>query len=113
MKRLLIAFALLTPLSVKAASFDCQKAQAADEKAICAHLTLNDKDVEMHTKYQFLKGLFAMGSRDALQDAQQDAQQSWLKQRQQCKADVTCLTKAYNERLKQLDAIYDHIDKPL
>ncbi|ESG84220.1 putative secreted protein, partial [Salmonella enterica subsp. enterica serovar Kentucky str. ATCC 9263] len=39
--------------------------------------------------------------------------QSWLKQRQQCKADVTCLTKAYNERLKQLDAIYDHIDKPL
>ncbi|WP_080091875.1 lysozyme inhibitor LprI family protein [Salmonella enterica] len=109
MKRLLIAFALLTPLSVKAASFDCQKAQAADEKAICAHLTLNDKDVEMHTKYQFLKGLFAMGSRDALQDAQQ----SWLKQRQQCKADVTCLTKAYNERLKQLDVIYDHIDKPL
>lgn len=63
MKRLLIAFALLTPLSVNAASFDCQKAQAADEKAICAHLTLNDKDVEMHTKYQFLKGLFAMGSR--------------------------------------------------
>ncbi len=61
------------------------------------------------TKYQFLKGLFAMGSRGALQDAQQ----SWLKQRQQCKADVTCLTKAYNERLKQLDAIYDHIDKPL
>ncbi|MFW4306760.1 hypothetical protein ACKLKK_24060, partial [Salmonella enterica subsp. enterica serovar Dublin] len=54
MKRLLIAFALLTPLSVNAASFDCQKAQAADEKAICAHLTLNDKDVEMHTKYQFL-----------------------------------------------------------
>lgn len=31
MKRLLIAFALLTPLSVNAASFDCQKAQAADE----------------------------------------------------------------------------------
>ncbi len=68
MKRLLIAFALLTPLSVNAASFDCQKAQAADEKAICAHLTLNDKDVEIR-KYQFLKGLFAMGSRGALQDA--------------------------------------------
>lgn len=74
-----------------------------------AHLALNDKDVEMHAKYQFLKGLFAMGRRGALQDAQQ----SWLKQRQQCKADVTCLTKAYNERLKQLDALYDHIDKPL
>lgn len=64
MSRLLIAFALLTPLSVNAASFDCQKAQAADEKTICAHLALNDKDVEMHAKYQFLKGLFAMVVRD-------------------------------------------------
>ncbi len=34
-------------------------------KRLSAHLTLNDKDVEMHTKYQFLKGLFAMGSRGA------------------------------------------------
>lgn len=109
MKRLLITFALLTPLLVNAASFDCQKAKAADEKTICAHLALNDKDVEMHTKYQFLKGLFAMGSRGALQDAQR----SWLKQRQQCKTDAACLTKAYNERLKQLDALYDHINKPL
>ncbi|EAA8368014.1 DUF1311 domain-containing protein [Salmonella enterica] len=109
MKRLLITFALLTPLLVNAASFDCQKAKAADEKTICAHLALNDKDVEMHTNYQFLKGLFAMGSRGALQDAQR----SWLKQRQQCKTDAACLTKAYNERLKQLDALYDHIDKPL
>ncbi|EAO4571443.1 DUF1311 domain-containing protein [Salmonella enterica] len=109
MKRLLITFALLTPLLVNAASFDCQKAKAVDEKTICAHLALNDKDVEMHTKYQFLKGLFAMGSRGALQDAQR----SWLKQRQQCKTDAACLTKAYNERLKQLDALYDHIDKPL
>lgn len=53
MKRLLIAFALLTPLSVNAASFDCQKAQAADEKAICAHLTLNDKDVKCTPNISF------------------------------------------------------------
>ncbi|HFZ8995948.1 TPA: lysozyme inhibitor LprI family protein [Citrobacter freundii] len=109
MKRLLLTFALLTSLPASAASFDCQKAKTADEKAICAHLALNDKDVEMNTKYQFLKGLFAMGRRGALQDDQR----SWLKQRQQCKADVACLTKAYDERLQQLDAIYDTIDKPL
>jgi hypothetical protein len=30
-----------------AASFDCAKAEAADEKAICADRQLNDEDVEM------------------------------------------------------------------
>ena len=32
---------------VSAASFDCSKAEAADEKAICADHQLNDADVEM------------------------------------------------------------------
>ncbi len=109
MKRLILTLALLSPLAATAASFDCQKAKAADEKAICAHLSLNDKDVEMSTKYQFLKGLFAMGGRGAIQDAQQ----SWLKKRRQCGGDVTCLTKAYDRRLQQLDAMYDNINKPL
>ncbi|WP_435947956.1 lysozyme inhibitor LprI family protein [Dryocola sp. BD586] len=109
MKRLLLTLALLSPLAAGAASFDCQKARAADEKAICAHLSLNDKDVEMSTKYQFLKGLLAMGGRGAIQDAQQ----SWLKTRRQCGGNVTCLTKAYDRRLQQLDAMYDNINKPL
>nr|VUD23334.1 putative secreted protein [Salmonella sp. NCTC 7297] len=64
-------FCFINAFIRQCASFDCQKAQAADEKTICAHLALNDKDVEMHAKYQFLKGLFAMGRRGALQDAQQ------------------------------------------
>lgn len=109
MKRLVLTLALLAPLAAGAASFDCQKAKAADEKAICTHLSLNDKDVEMSTKYQFLKGLFAMGGRGAIQDAQQ----SWLKTRRQCGGNVTCLTKAYDRRLQQLDAMYDNINKPL
>ncbi|MDI5349299.1 PsiF family protein, partial [Salmonella enterica subsp. enterica serovar Kentucky] len=37
-----------------------------------------------------------MGSRGALQDAQQ----SWLKQRQQCKADATCNQQATAQALK-------------
>jgi hypothetical protein len=44
MKYLPILFVLLSASPVAgAASFDCQKAKAADERAICAHLTLNDK----------------------------------------------------------------------
>ncbi|MGE0970935.1 lysozyme inhibitor LprI family protein [Klebsiella sp. WOUb02] len=109
MKRPILALILLSPFAAGAASFDCQQARAADEKAICAHLSLNDKDVEMATKYQFLKGLFAMGGRGAIQDAQQ----SWLKQRQQCGGNLSCLTQAYDQRLKQLDEIYASINKPL
>ncbi|HHG8774513.1 TPA: lysozyme inhibitor LprI family protein [Raoultella planticola] len=109
MKPLLVTLALLSPLAASAASFDCQKASAADEKAICAHLSLNDKDVEIATKYPFLQGLLAMGGRGAIQDAQQ----SWLTKRQQCGGNVSCLTTAYNQHLKQLDAMYANINKPL
>ncbi|MTH47217.1 lysozyme inhibitor LprI family protein [Intestinirhabdus alba] len=110
MKYLPILFVLLSASPVAgAASFDCQKAKAADERAICAHLTLNDKDVEMATQYRFLKGLLAMGARGALQDAQQ----SWLSQRRRCQGSVTCLNRAYDKRLGQLKALYDAIDKPL
>lgn len=109
MKRTLLTLLLLSPLAAGAASFDCHKAKEADEKAICAHLTLNDKDVAMSTKYQFLKGLFAMGRRGAMQDEQQ----SWLNTRRQCGADTACLNRAYDARLQQLDAIYASINKPL
>ncbi len=86
-----------TPLSaVDAASFDCQKA-VRDEKAICAHPSLNDKDVGNAHQISFLKGLFAMGSRGALagRPAERLKTASAVQGRR-----VTCPTKAYNERLK-------------
>lgn len=107
MKWFFIVFVLLILLFVNVVSFDCQKVQVVDEKVICVYLMLNDKDVEMYIKYQFLKGLFVMGSCGVLQDVQQ----SWFKQCQQCKVDVICLIKVYNECLKQFDVIYDYIDK--
>lgn len=109
MKCCIALLALLAPLTAGAASFDCARASAADEKAICGHLALNDKDVEMTTKYQFLKGLFAMGARGALQDSQQ----AWLKSRRQCAGSVSCLNKAYDKRLRELDTVYAGINKPL
>jgi uncharacterized protein len=109
MKKILLLSLLIGSTTASAASFDCVKANAPDEKAICAHRALNDKDVEMATKYQFLKGLFAMGG----QGAMQDQQQAWLKERHSCGSDVTCLTTQYNKRISALDAIYAKIDKPL
>jgi hypothetical protein len=58
-----------------AASFDCNKARAPDEKAICANTALNDKDVKMSVLYEINKRTLAMGGRGAMQDAQQQ----WLR----------------------------------
>lgn len=109
MKSILTIFALLISFTTCAANFDCTKAKAADEKAICANQTLNDKDVEMTTTYHLLRGLFAMG----VQGDMQDAQQVWLEKRRQCGSNIPCLAHAYNSRLQQLTAIYDSINKPL
>ncbi|CAI0723138.1 lysozyme inhibitor LprI family protein [Serratia ficaria] len=100
---------LLSASTAQAASFDCAKAVNADEKAICASRTLSDKDVEMATKYQFLRGLFAMGARGAMQDRQQ----GWLEQRRLCGSDAGCLAQSYKVRIAELDDIYQRIDKPL
>ncbi len=92
-----------------AASFDCGKARLSDEIAICADRSLNDKDVELATKYKLLSGLFAMGVRGTMQDEQR----AWLRQRRQCGRNVECLKQRYNERLGELDRVYEGIQKPL
>lgn len=63
----------------------------------------------MATKYQFLRGLFAMGFRGEMQDRQN----SWLAKRKQCGSDVSCLSNSYRQRIGELDAIYNKIDRPL
>lgn len=104
--------ALLTsviPLAGKAASFDCNKARLADEHAICNTRHLSDLDVEMSTKYHFLRGLFGMGAASELMDVQSE----WLEKRLLCESDVACLTSLYQHRIKQLDQLYEKIDKPI
>ena len=98
-----LLLACATP--VAAASFDCAKARAPDEKAICATRALNDADVKVATLYDVDGHLMAMGARGDLQEAQRD----WLKRRQACKGDVKCLTKAYKDRLADLQAGFDGI----
>jgi uncharacterized protein len=112
----LLSVALLSTLPViaplgtaQAASFDCDgKALQPDEKMICDTRPLNDADVKMATTFELISGLLAMGSRGTLQDEQT----AWLKKRQTCGADAACLKASYDERLKQLDDAYKHLNRP-
>ncbi|MBI6547779.1 lysozyme inhibitor LprI family protein [Xenorhabdus lircayensis] len=108
MKYFWLMLLLLTPPSL-AASFDCAKAKAPDEKTICSNQKLNDLDVEMSVKYHFLRGLFAMG----VSGEMYDNQTAWLKQRQKCKGNKTCLLQSYRQRINQLDTLYNSIEKPI
>ncbi|WP_037152326.1 periplasmic protein [Rhizobium freirei] len=93
-----------------AASFDCEAQNLKpDEKTICDVRALNDADVKMVTTFDLLSGLLAMGARGEMQDHQTE----WLKKRQACGADVTCLTSSYQERLKELNEAYKQINRPL
>ena len=106
MRRLcLLVLVLLAPMAAHAASFDCAKARTADEKAICRHRALNDADVRMATLFEVDGHLLAMGGRGALQAAQVD----WLKARRRCGGDVACLTRRYDERLAELQRVFDGI----
>jgi uncharacterized protein len=90
-----------------AASFDCAKAEAADEKAICADRQLNDEDVEMAVLYTQLKPLLGMGARGDMEDEQA----AWLKRRAACGADRACLGKTYYDRIQQLKRGFEALAK--
>lgn len=107
--RTLLLAALLTGATApaEAASFPCDKAEAPDEKAICAHLPLNDRDVEMATRFEILRATLPMGGNAKLREDQE----AWLKERQTCGGDVACLTQAYEGRLKTLRAVFSEFAK--
>ena len=100
-----LALTLAAPLAAQAASYDCARARAPDEKAICANTALNDKDVKMSVLYDINKRTLAMGGRGALMDAQQQ----WLKDRRGCGANRACLNRAYDRRLGELDRSMERI----
>ena len=110
MKQIFTAILVLSfSITVYAASFDCKKAISKDEKTICADRVLSEKDVEMATTYRLLSGLFAMGVRDDMKDAQQ----LWLSERKKCGSNKVCLRNTYEARLKALNQLYEGINKPI
>ena len=91
----LFVVAVLWTTNASAASFDCSKAQAADELAVCKNADLSALDSEMGGlwyAYDLLPML--MGSSGARRD---DAQQ-FLHDRASCADEVACLRKVYVAR---------------
>ena len=93
--------------TAEAASFPCEKAEAADEKAVCATLALNDRDVEMATRFEILRAMLPMGGNAKLREDQE----TWLTERRACGADVACLTQSYEGRLTVLRAVFSEFAK--
>ncbi|WP_375465650.1 lysozyme inhibitor LprI family protein [uncultured Methylobacterium sp.] len=91
----------------RAASFPCDRAEAADERAVCAHLPLNDRDVEMAVRFAILKDVLPMGGGAKLREDQE----AWLAERRTCGGDVACLKDVYDARLTVLRAVQSEFSK--
>ncbi|MCZ4342075.1 lysozyme inhibitor LprI family protein [Sphingomonadaceae bacterium G21617-S1] len=99
-----IALFLTTlPAAASAASFDCSRARASDERTVCASRALNDRDVEMSVLYGLDLRFVPMGSRDVIRRDQA----AWLKRRARCGANPACLARAYDRRIAELRAVID------
>lgn len=103
MKNIILALMMLNLFSIgfatQAASFNCAAAQTKTEHAICEHRALNDADVKMATTYHIIRKLVPMGNGGAIQDQQL----KWLSLRNQCQANLSCLSKAYQIRQQTLE----------
>lgn len=94
---------LLAAGAASAASFDCNKARAPDERAICADRGLNDDDVRMAQLYGIVRKVVPMGTRGAIMDEQS----VWLRNRRTCGPNRACLQKSYARRIQQLNAVLE------
>ena len=88
-----------------AASFDCARARAADERAVCANRTLNDQDVRMALLYQLTQHLVPMGTRDN----EKGAQYAFLASRHACGSRVACIADLYRRRIADFQSIMDRV----
>ncbi|WP_339487458.1 lysozyme inhibitor LprI family protein [Pseudomonas sp. RL_5y_Pfl2_70] len=92
------ACALLFLQQALASAMDCTKAASVVEKAICADKPLYELDAQMGAAYRKLIKA-APGQAEV-----KKAQRQWLKERDQCVEDVTCLKQRYQDRLQALHA---------
>jgi uncharacterized protein len=103
MKRLLLLLTLAAA-PAGAASFDCGKAQTADEVAICRTPALSSADSEMGALfYAYGKVPMMMGSNGARHD---DAE-AFLARRRTCGGNAACIGTAYAERITALKSGID------
>ena len=81
-----------------AASFNCQRASTAIEKAICANPEINDADEQLAILFRKAKS-----SKDSNEIAKE--QQAWIKARNKCQ-DKACVLSMYRDRITTLSAMF-------
>ncbi|MBA8906466.1 hypothetical protein [Aminobacter ciceronei] len=82
-------------------SFDCRKATTQTEQALCDDPRLWAKDRAMNAIYLFIRSYNDAKVRKALLANQR----AWLKERNSCGADPTCLRQSYDDRFQLMKAI--------
>ena len=103
-RRLALSFAafgvtLFLASPAAAASFDCNRARAADEVTVCRTPALSNLDSEMSGLwYAYSKVPMLMGGNGN----RGDAARAFLQRRRACGRNVSCLTSAYRARITEL-----------
>ena len=110
LRRMLVAAAAMLIISGKAIAFDyapidCSKADSAASVAVCRSYPLGQAEARMATLYGIATALVAMGERGAIADAQIQ----WLKAREACRDDASCLASSYRGRIQEVTKILDEI----
>jgi uncharacterized protein len=99
---------LLAGRPAKAAGYaplDCRNAASPAEKAVCRSYSLGQSEARMATLFGIVTALVGMGQRGDIGDQQRQ----WIKTRDACGADTSCLAEAYKARIQALSAIMDSI----
>ncbi len=102
------AFLLLLPFRAFAANYDpidCAKAISLAEHTVCTVYSLGQAEARLATLYGIATTLVAMGQRSNINEAQNQ----WLKQRDTCGADVSCLSNLYRVRISALSKVLDDV----
>ncbi len=97
----LISWILLSSPTLQAAGFDCTKAVAAVENAICSNSSLSELDSRVSRLYS--DTLAAVPERDA--ERVRNDQRAWIKLRNRC-GDDRCLADVYGKRIEELNRRY-------
>ena len=101
-KKLLCLFVALGPgESVWGASFDCRpyiKARACPETVICATPDLSQLDDVLAQRYGYLINMSPASVAPTLREEQR----LWIRQRQSCGCDASCISNHYKSRLDEL-----------
>jgi uncharacterized protein len=87
------------------APLNCSKASSPAERTICRDYDLGQQESRMATLFGTATSLVAMGQRGDIQDTQR----AWLKKRDACGNDVTCLSKTYDARIRDLNGVIEGI----